>query len=62
MEEIVQLVQNLGFPIACVIALYWKSIKDTEAHKAESDKFTQAINNNTLAITKLTDKMDAPSK
>lgn len=31
----------------------------TERHKADSEKFTEAINNNTLAMQKLCDKLEA---
>ena len=48
-------IQNLGFPIACVIAMFYMLNKEREDHKAESDKWTEAIHNNTIAMTKLTD-------
>ena len=57
MSEVVNLISNLGFPIACVVALFWLLNKQREEHKEESAKFTEAINNNTLAITKLVDKL-----
>lgn len=58
MNEVISLIQQLGFPIACVIALFWKSVKDGERHKLESDEFVKAINNNTLVIQKLVDNME----
>lgn len=48
-------IQNLGFPIACVIAMFYMLNKEREDHKAESDKWTEAIHNNTIAMTQLTD-------
>ena len=57
MSEVVNLISNLGFPIACVVALFWLLNKQREEHKEESAKFTEAINNNTLALTKLADKL-----
>ena len=57
MSEVVNLISNLGFPIACLVALFWLLNKQREEHKEESAKFTEAINNNTLAITKLVDKL-----
>lgn len=57
LSEVVNLISNLGFPIACVVALFWLLNKQREEHKEESAKFTEAINNNTLAITKLVDKL-----
>ena len=33
MDEIVQLIRDLGFPIAVAVALFWKNMKDGEQHK-----------------------------
>lgn len=57
MEEIVGLIRDVGFPIAVAVALFWKNVKDQEQHKAEMDKMTEALNNNTLALTELKDKI-----
>ncbi len=68
MEVFIQVVSTLGFPIACCIACGWyvKYITDKnreqidkimEQHQSEMKEVTQALNNNTLAITKLTDYM-----
>lgn len=57
MNEVVALIRDLGFPIAVAIALFWKNNKDQEQHKAEMDKMTEAVNNNTLALTELKDKI-----
>ena len=66
---IITLVGSLGFPIvACIgIAIFFQQtntnyradIKEMNAnHKAEMDKMTEAINNNTLVIQKLLDSLD----
>lgn len=57
MEEIVSLIRDLGFPIAVAVALFWKNNKDQEQHRDEMEKVTTAINNNTLALTELKDKI-----
>lgn len=57
MEEVVSLIRDLGFPIAVAIALFWKNNKDQEQHRDEMEKVTTAINNNTLALTELKDKI-----
>lgn len=49
------LISNLGFPIACVIAMFWMMNKEREDHKEEMKKVTEALNNNTLALTELRD-------
>ena len=49
------LISDLGFPIACVIAMFWMMNKEREDHKEEMKKVTEALNNNTLALTELRD-------
>ena len=49
------LIANLGFPIASVIAMFWMMNKESENHKEEMQKVTEALNNNTLALTELRD-------
>ena len=51
--SISQLISTVGFPIACVCAMFYMWDKEREAHKVEMDKVTEAVNNNTLALTKL---------
>ena len=57
-NTIIQIVGSLGFPIVMCGALFWCQVKSDEQHKAEMDKLSEALNNNTLAITKLSDKLD----
>lgn len=59
---ITQLISQLGFPIACVIYLFWAQQKEREAHATESKAWTEALHNNTLAIQKLTDYIDKIEK
>lgn len=56
--EIVDLVQNVGFPIACVGCLAWYVKSLTETHKEEVKELTDKINKQTLTIQKLVDKID----
>ncbi len=64
--DIIQIIQSIGFPAACVIGMAWyvKYITDQhredrnaadQRHKEEISEVTRALNNNTLAIQKLTD-------
>lgn len=57
-NTIIQLVGSLGFPIVMCGALFWRMVKSDEQHKEEMDKLSEALNNNTIAITKLTDNLD----
>lgn len=47
------LISSLGFPIACVITMFYMWNKESENHKAEMANVTAALNNNTLALQKL---------
>lgn len=55
MEEIVAMISNVGFPIACAIAMFLQMEKEREAHKDESEKWVEAINKNTSVIATLTE-------
>lgn len=57
MDTIITLVQQLGFPIGMCLLLFWQNTKESERHKEETKQFTEALNNNTLAIQKLHDRM-----
>lgn len=56
-SQFVQLIANVGFPIACCIALFVVMQKNTNAHKEEMLKMTEALNNNTKAIEGLKDEL-----
>ena len=57
MNEVVQivsqLVSNLGFPIACVCVMFWQQNEERKNHAAESQKWVEALNRNTVAIERL---------
>lgn len=68
-QSIASLIGTLGFPIVACCAMayffarvndnYRNDIKELQAnHKEEISGMTEAINNNTLVIQKLVDKMD----
>lgn len=57
-EVISNLISNLGFPIACVVVMFWMWNKERESHKEESDKWIEAINNNTRVMEKVLTKLD----
>lgn len=83
MEQIVSLIQTVGFPIACAIAMFMMLHNEQKDHKDETQKLSEtitelkisfsdalneqkssmvdAINNNTIVIQKLLDKLDKES-
>lgn len=80
MQDILTIIQTVGFPIAVAIAMFVMLQNEQKAHREESEKLTQtitdlkisfassitdqertiteAINNNTLVIQKLLDKIE----
>ena len=70
MPDIVTLISTVGFPIVACVGMGWYVMHSTDAyredvkeiqreHKEEISKVTEALNNNTLALQRLCDKMDA---
>lgn len=55
--NILSAISSVGFPIVACIALFWKNHKDDERHEEQSNKFNEAVNNNTVALVKLTEKI-----
>ena len=59
--DITNLISSLGFPIVCCIVLFYQNQKLMESHHQEMEKITESVNNNTLALTKLADKIEDKS-
>lgn len=68
MNEIVQVISAVGFPIVAALGCgffvkwqYEQNMKQTEEmrkeHREETAKMTEALNNNTLALQRLIDKL-----
>lgn len=61
MDNLVTLISSLGFPIAACIAMGWYMVRKMDAmeerHKEEVDKLAEAVNNNTLVMTRLVERM-----
>lgn len=66
--DIVSIISNLGFPIVCVGFLAWfvfyiynKSNEEirqmSETHKQETDALVKAVENNTLAVQLLMERI-----
>lgn len=64
MDEIVQLIANVGFPIACCLIMFYYVNKTQDSHKQEIEALTKeykaeiselstAINNNTSVMQSL---------
>lgn len=57
-QAILTAISTVGFPIVVAGAMFWKMNKQDEDHKQEMNKVTEAINNNTIALQKLIDKLE----
>lgn len=53
-----QLIGTLGFPIVCCGAMFWLVVRKDTQHAEEIAAMKAAIDNNTIALIKLTDKID----
>lgn len=58
MNEVVTLITNVGFPVGLTLILLWYIYDSNNKHKEEMDKMSEALNNNTLALTKLIDRLE----
>lgn len=56
--DITQIVSNLGFPIAITLYLLYYVKELNDQHREEVNELRTAIENNTLIVTKLCDKLD----
>lgn len=57
MNDIVSIISTVGFPITMALILLWYIYDSNNKHKEEIDKMSEALNNNTIAITKLLDRL-----
>lgn len=55
MGDIVSVISSVGFPITMALLLLWYIYDSNNKHKEEIDRMSEALNNNTIAITKLLD-------
>lgn len=57
-NDIIAIIQSVGFPVVMCGALFWYMISQTKEHAAESKEMREAISSLNVAITKLADKLD----
>ena len=58
MEEIVNVISNVGFPIACVLLMAYYIRELTNNHKQEVNELTKNLSTMCLSIQQLADKID----
>ena len=53
MEEVMTAISTVGFPIVCCLILGYLLLQEQQAHKEESNRLVESINNNTLIMREL---------
>lgn len=57
-NTVTQLISSVGFPIALCVYMIYAMQKQGENHKSEINELTKALENNTIAVVKLVEKID----
>lgn len=52
-----RLVASIGFPILMCLLMYKHSIDSAKLHKEEVDRLSKCVENNTLALERLVEKV-----
>jgi preprotein translocase subunit YajC len=52
-DSVIQLISNVGFPVAVCIALFFYMEKQNERHQQETDKLNETVQSNTKVLTEL---------
>lgn len=57
LQEVITAIGSLGFPIVACCIMFYLNLRMQEKHGEEMSKVTEAISNNTIALTQLTAKI-----
>ena len=58
MNDIVEVINDLGFPIFAVLALFWQNIEMRKMFDNNQKDLQKTITENTLVLTKLSASLD----
>ena len=58
MDNIVNIISSVGFPIAMALLLFWYMTKQNESHREETNGLKDAITKLEIAITSLINKLN----
>ena len=56
-DVIVQIINNVGFPIVVAGALFWQNTKTNDHYQTLLKELTDIIDNNTRSIKELSDRL-----
>lgn len=57
-ETFATLVSNVGVPVACLAVTFYLWYTEMKSHREEIKNLTDVLNNNTLAVQKLSDMLE----
>lgn len=58
MGNIAELINNVGFPIVAVIALFYQTMKNNDLNKKQFDEFQKVLAENTEMLHRLVDSLN----
>ncbi len=61
-NTIITAIGSLGFPIVACVLLGYMFLKFTDNYRSDIKSITEIVNNNTIALNKLVDKLDKEDK
>lgn len=62
MDAIIQMIGTVGFPIVAYFVMAAYMMRKDEQHKAEIDLLSAAVQNNTIVMTEIRDRLDKLNK
>lgn len=57
MNDIVNVINSVGFPIAACVALYYQNIQSNKMYEKMVDEFSTAVDANTKTLSELVEKL-----
>ena len=56
-EFAIEVIKNVGFPIACVGVMFYQQEQERKAHKEESSAWVEALNRNTRVMEQVLERL-----
>lgn len=58
MQDIINVISTVGFPITMCLVLLYEIKEMTDSHKEETNALKDALNNNTIVLEKILTKLN----
>ena len=62
LSNLTTMITTVGFPIVAYGGMFWYMVESNKRHQEEVGSLTKALENNTIALTKLQDSIGGDSK